>query len=171
MITVRSAEPRDARAIAEVHVASWRSAYRGIFPDVLLDGLKIEDREERWKGHLLTAPESILICEFEEHVVGFSNYGRSRDPDGDPMQVGELYALYALKEAWNRGCGRALWLETQRRMQAELSVSAVTVWVLTDNLRGRRFYEKAGFLVDGTVKDITLYGETRAETRYRRLLP
>ena len=42
-VTVRDATVDDARAIAEVHVASWRWAYRGQLPDDLLDGLSVDD--------------------------------------------------------------------------------------------------------------------------------
>jgi len=42
---IRPATPEDARAIAEVHVASWRYAYRGLLPDDVLDRLSVEERE------------------------------------------------------------------------------------------------------------------------------
>ena len=35
---IRTANTDDAAAIAEVHVRSWQAAYRGVFPDDVLDG-------------------------------------------------------------------------------------------------------------------------------------
>ena len=43
---IREAEPKDARAIAEIHVRSWQAAYRGQLADDYLDELKVEDRLE-----------------------------------------------------------------------------------------------------------------------------
>lgn len=172
VITIRSAEPRDARAIAGVHVASWQAAYRGIFPDEVLNNLSVDDRARQWEAGLAKpgAGGRTIVGELDGHVVGFSSHGPARDPDVAPGQVAELYAIYTLETAWGLGCGRALWLEALQRVKRDAATKAITVWVLTDNARGRRFYEKAGFLTDGATKDITLYGVTRSETRYRRPL-
>jgi len=40
-MAIRTARFQDARQIAEVHVDSWRAAYRGIVPDSLLEGLSV----------------------------------------------------------------------------------------------------------------------------------
>jgi len=49
---IREAEPRDARAIAEVHVGSWRAAYRGQLTDDYLDDLKVDDRLDQHRRTL-----------------------------------------------------------------------------------------------------------------------
>jgi hypothetical protein len=46
MVLIRRAEPRDAAGIAHVHVASWRTTYRGIVPDSYLDALDEPERAE-----------------------------------------------------------------------------------------------------------------------------
>ena len=51
-VTVRGATADDARAIAEVHVASWRWAYRGQVPDRILDELSVDEREAIWRAAL-----------------------------------------------------------------------------------------------------------------------
>jgi hypothetical protein len=43
---VRSATPRDAPAIAEVHLESYRYAYAGIFPQSAFEKLSIQSREQ-----------------------------------------------------------------------------------------------------------------------------
>lgn len=42
----------DARAIAAVHIASWRAAYRGLLPDAALDALTLDGREGDWRRWL-----------------------------------------------------------------------------------------------------------------------
>ncbi len=41
----------------------------------------------------------------------------------------------------------------------------ITLWVLEENIRARRFYEKIGFYHDGTVKEINI-GKELKEYRY-----
>jgi len=53
---LRAAVPADARAIAEIHVASWRSAYRGLLPDSLLDAMSVDELEQRWRSRLPAGP-------------------------------------------------------------------------------------------------------------------
>ena len=45
---LRPAEPVDAMAVARVHVRSWQVGYRGLLPDAYLDGLRAEERAERY---------------------------------------------------------------------------------------------------------------------------
>lgn len=51
---VRHAVQQDIPKIAEIHVKSWQTTYQGIINQDYLDGLNIEDREERAgeEGHL-----------------------------------------------------------------------------------------------------------------------
>jgi RimJ/RimL family protein N-acetyltransferase len=46
---------------------------------------------------------------------------------------------------------------------------AITLWVLRDNQRARRFYERAGFLPDGATNVLNGLGGI-IEVRYRRVL-
>ena len=39
-IVIRVAEPGDAEAIAECHTATWKTAYRGLLPDAMLDEMQ-----------------------------------------------------------------------------------------------------------------------------------
>jgi hypothetical protein len=48
-IEIVKAQLSDARAIAEVHVASWKTTYRGIVDDAFLDQLSVHDRESSGK--------------------------------------------------------------------------------------------------------------------------
>jgi hypothetical protein len=53
-------------------------------------------------------------------------------------------------------------------MRATLSqlTHPVALWVLRDNVRARRFYERAGFIADGTEKAADLVGHQLREVRY-----
>jgi ribosomal protein S18 acetylase RimI-like enzyme len=52
----------------------------------------------------------------------------------------------------------------------ELGYSEVILWVLEDNPRARRFYEREGWALDGSRKDDEFLGVPVTEVRYRRSL-
>jgi GNAT superfamily N-acetyltransferase len=104
------------------------------------------------------------VAEQAGEVVGFAHLGPARD---EPLEdLGELYAIYVLPDAWGGGVGQALMAETLARLQAEGFDRAI-LWVLEDNPRTRRFYELAGWHADGGAKDETWLGTTIREVRYR----
>lgn len=138
---VRQAQVDDAAAIAHVHVATWRSAYRDLLPADFLASLNEKHYEERW-GRTLSEPSArVFVAESAEGVVGFASGGRERA--GEHSFSGELYAIYVLADAQGRGHG-------QRLVQAvvgglrELGLTDMIVWVLRDNLHARKFYERLG---------------------------
>ena len=51
-LLIRRAGLADARAIAEVAVAGWRAAYRGMLPDDFLDAMRVDAREVAWHERL-----------------------------------------------------------------------------------------------------------------------
>jgi L-amino acid N-acyltransferase YncA len=113
---IREAEPKDARAIAEIHVASWQAAYRGQLTDDYLDGLTIEGRLEQHR-RTLEEPRAewrTWMAEDEGRVVAFAVTGPSEDADADD-RTGELYAIYLDPERVGTGLGRTLFRARRRR--------------------------------------------------------
>jgi hypothetical protein len=49
---IRAAVAADVAAIAQVHVRTWQSAYRGHIPDAYLDGLDPSKRAAVWSAAL-----------------------------------------------------------------------------------------------------------------------
>ncbi len=165
-LVVRPAEPRDADAIAAVHVASWRAAYDGIVPRSVLDRLSVERRAAFWRDALgETGGVGIWVAD-EGSVVGFASSGAARDEDLEP-RAGEVQAIYLLPEAWGQGIGRAL-LEAATVALRERGLDPLVLWVLTDNDRGRRFYERQGWRPDGSARSLDFDGTPIEELRYRR---
>jgi GNAT superfamily N-acetyltransferase len=157
---VRRAEPADARAIAEVHVCTWQVAYRHAFPAEVLQGLSVDEREERWRDHL-GGRVAAWIAEAGGKVVGFVSVGPSRTEEDE----GELYAIYVLPEAWGSGAASGL-MAAAKDWFAEEGYATAMLWVLADNPRARRFYEREGWRVDGERID-TIRGVEVEEALYR----
>jgi ribosomal protein S18 acetylase RimI-like enzyme len=145
---VRTARLADARQIAEVHVSSWRAAYRGIVPDTLLDSLSVEAWTGLWQERLSRPSQAInLVSVFAKSVIGLITTGPAGDPDCDVLRTQEVYAIYLSSEYWSHGHGTELYLAAEDRMGQSGAVDAI-LWVLRDNVRARRFYEGQGFTLD-----------------------
>ncbi|SRR5579863_10482214 len=138
---VRSALANDARSIAEVHVGSWKTTYKGIFPDTLLESLSIDNRESSWK-QALTQPGLVTLvgCDAVDKVVGFICGGGERT--GQLKCDGELHAIYILQIAQRQGLGTLLVRRFVRELRSR-GLTSMAVWVLALN-PFRTFYEALG---------------------------
>jgi GNAT superfamily N-acetyltransferase len=161
-VHVRLGREDDALAIETIRVRGWRIAYRHVFPARDLDELPID--ESRWRLRLASPPPgwTTLVVERDRRVRGFASVGPSRDEHG----TGELYAIYVDPDDWSTGAGRAL----IERAEAELAreYGEAMLWVLEENPRARRFYERAGWWPDGARKAEERWGVRAPEVRYRK---
>jgi GNAT superfamily N-acetyltransferase len=162
---IRFATPTDAVRIAEIHVATWRVAYRGIVPDGFLASLSVEKRAERWRRGIEADPRLVFVSEREATMFGWISIGPGRDDDS--KSDGEVYALYVQPETWTRGIGRELMATGESELWRR-GVSRIVLWVLEANSRARSFYETLGYVPDSRTKEIT-FGETKlTEIRYEK---
>lgn len=171
---IRQASEDDAAAIARVHVDSWRAAYGGIMPAVMLDELNVDERAEHWAAILrgevpvpgVGRPDDVVAV-IGEHVVGFANVGEYR---GDPSpEAAELWAMYVHPDHWRSGVGSALMGQTVSRFN-EMGATVGYLWVLEDNQIGRSFYERSGWRfvdVPEARKSIEVHGTEVFEVRYQ----
>lgn len=127
---VREATVEDARAIAEAHLASWKTTYPGIVSQEYIDGLRVEDGVARWEVRLTVKANTVLVAEDEAGIFGFIAGGSIMHPvEG---YEGEMGAIYMLASHQRRGVGAAL----VRRLAGELRAQGfrnMAVWVLRDN--------------------------------------
>lgn len=139
MVSIRAAVAEDARAIAHVHVESWRTTYAGIVPDAYLAGLDEALRVKLWQ-EWLSGETVILVAERKGEIVGFAHAGKIRE--AVESADAELYSLYLLRDAQGRGIGRGL-LKVVAAVLREQGFSSLALWVLERN-RARGFYENCG---------------------------
>ncbi|HKT45042.1 MAG TPA: GNAT family N-acetyltransferase [Gaiellaceae bacterium] len=144
-----------------MHVRTWQAAYTHVFGAERLEGMDVEARTLRWR-RWIEAGEVAHVADDEGRIVGFVWVGPSRDPDAD----GELYAIYVLPEAWGSGTGPALMRAGIDAMR-DAGYREPVLWVLEDNPRARRFYEREGWELDGGRKEDEFLGVRVAEVRYR----
>jgi ribosomal protein S18 acetylase RimI-like enzyme len=168
MAVLRAAEVGDAKAIASVHVETWRAAYVGIIPTKVLDGLSVDERAVKWEETLagLGAGERVEVAIDGEQVVAFAYTGACRDEDA--FGLGELYAIYVSPSHWGSGVAPAL-LASARRSLVDAGHDEAVLWVLEANARARAFYERHHWNPDGAIKSYGEGGGVRA-VRYRTSL-
>lgn len=155
-ITIKKMETdSEIKEKAFVHWRSWHDAYRGIVDDSYLDKLTLEKCEEmayRWT-------ENMIVAKDGDRVVGFAGYGASRDDDLDG--AGEVFAIYILPDYYGKGVGYRLMKEAVARLEDHRRIA---VWVLKENERAIRFYERFGYRFDGREETVTL-GTPATEVR------
>jgi GNAT superfamily N-acetyltransferase len=146
-------------------------------PDELLDGLSVERRAAVWRSIVETdrVGEAVLVLEGDAGIEGFAHLCAARF-DGAPADTGEVTSIYLLPGSWGRGWGRTL-MEASIRRMADEGYRRAILWVLEGNERARRFYEAAGWTLDGAQKTEHIgvgtgagAGTTITEVRYRRNL-
>jgi ribosomal protein S18 acetylase RimI-like enzyme len=166
--TLRRSIPADARALAEIHVAAWRQAYRKIVPDSYLEKFTVESRTKRFREFLAVNTAETYVAEQGGRIIGFLTLGGARDTDEEPGNTGEIWGIYVSPELWRRGVGRYL-CEQGQNLLASRDFAIATLWVLEANSRARSFYEAMGFQPDGATKQLPL-GIPLAAIRYRKHL-
>lgn len=141
---VREATHNDLVEMAQIHVDTWRTTYRGIVPDELLASLSYEKRENGWHQILDNAPKDsnfTYVAEDESgKIVGFVNGGVERT--GALAYQGELNAIYILKNHQRKGIGRELIRAVAKKL-SQMEIHSMLVWVLAEN-PACRFYEMLG---------------------------
>ncbi|MFG3600179.1 GNAT family N-acetyltransferase [Micromonospora chersina] len=154
MPTIRREEPDDAEAIARVHIRGWQAGYARIMPDEVLNRLNPAAWAQRRRDLGTADPEhpfTTLVAEVDGAVVGFTTFGPYRNNqdrgDLDP-RYGEVLALYLDPAHWGTGLARSLHAAARTGL-ADRTWTEYRLWVLADNARARRFYERAGLSPDG----------------------
>lgn len=141
-VTIRRATPDDADALGRLHVDVWDDAYTGLMDQSVLDDRRanVAARIQRWR-EILTEHDRTLLAVGPDGLLGFAGAGPGRDNDVD-LDL-ELCALYVRAAWWGTGLGYAL-------LEEAIGDRAAYLWVLGNNARAIRFYERQGFRLDGT---------------------
>lgn len=171
---VRKATSEDAERLAEIHIAGWRAAYRGIVADEFLFGkLNVCRRAGNLRKELAEGPAEHYVAERAGTAAAFMAIGGPRDADKAEADCLELWAIYVEPALKRSGLGGELAAffeaEAARRGKKE-----AYLWVLEDNAAGRAFYEKLGYRPDGARKVLDRLppaaGKPVAEVRYVKRL-
>ena len=173
---IRAATRDDADGITDVQVASWRAGYAHVFPHSILYADDFESsRRAFWNGWRFAPGHRISVVlgtdgDDSERVIGFCSYGPERERARGFTGRGEVWAFYVHPHRWGSGAAADLMEHVEQRLQAEGFATAV-LWVLQDNPRARRFYERLGWAATGIEANFDEYCEVSVpEVEYRKEL-
>lgn len=141
-ITIRSATPADAGAIAALHADSWRRNYRGAYSDEFLDGDVLEDRKAVWSARLghtgRTTGTFVAETQNRTDLAGFAHVAFDAHPDWGTL-LDNLHVAHHLKRT---GLGTRLIALTADHALARDQL--LHLYVLEQNISARAFYEARG---------------------------
>jgi GNAT superfamily N-acetyltransferase len=140
--STRLIQTTDAEILASLHIASWRSAYRGILRDEYLDVDVVDDRQAAWSERLsnLTPSHFGFIVEMRTQPVGFVFLHGHDDPRWGTL-IDNLHVLPHLK---GNGLGRLLMAAAAQEASARYPEDGVYLWVFEQNTQARGFYAHLG---------------------------
>ena len=142
-ITIRPAVLEDAEALVHIMIAAWRSAFRGILSDAVIEKYTDFEGCRAMFSQLLSADFGVLyLALLEERPMGLL----CLVPESP--EEARIEALLTIPDAWGRGVGPAL-METALEAAHDGGFTSVCVWPFAENHRARRFYEKWGFAPTG----------------------
>lgn len=162
-VSFREATIADCRAVAKVHVRSWKESFAGIVPQTFLDKMSVERRAEAFEKRFSDPFYRMYVAEAAGRgLVGFADFGAARENIG--AYEGELYAVYLLPEFQRKGVGGRLFnlgvefLKGSGRSSMYILALAVSPY--------RSFYEKMGgrivgskhIEIEGAIYDELIYG-------------
>ena len=139
-IIIKKMETDDEiRGKAFVHWKSWHEAYPGLVKPEYLEAFTLEkcvEKAYRWK-------DNFFVAKHDGRVIGFIGYG---DRGEEAPDTGEIFALYVLSEYYGKGVAQQLMKTGLEQLN---HYSRICLWVLKENKRAIRFYQKCGFVPDG----------------------
>ena len=152
-VRIRRGVVDDATEASRMHAETWRTSYRGLVPDALLDGLTNDRWENGWRrGFESMDPTRVVhVAEINGRMVGFAGGGRAR-AGAPPGYVGEVYAIYVRPEHQRHGIGRVL-LKAAAEGLVQRGLVPIVIWTLFNNPASRGFYDSLGGTVIGEKRE------------------
>ena len=159
---IRRATLEDAGYLANIIVESWESAYWHIIPPEEIARYLDRERRQKQFEKFINDGEIVLIGAYEGSYSGlvFAN----RENDEGLESCGSIYSIYLLEEAWGKGLASRLMEETIAILKDQ-GCRRASLWVYEANTRARGFYEKCGFIFDGS-KKYSHFSNKPLELRY-----
>ena len=147
-IQLRPAHATDAAAIATLHAASWRHAYRGALSDEYLAGDIETDRLTLWT-HRLAVPGAQQIVLVAESAVQLHGFACARLEDD--IHWGTLLDnIHVLQTMHRTGIGSQLLRTVACHSVTANPDQGMYLWVLQNNLKAQEFYRYHGAKQVGT---------------------
>ena len=139
MTEIREARSEEGPTLAEVQERASVAALAHIFPPKLYPYPRVAVHD-RWVAAVAEPETRTLIALIDEQPIGAAC-----------VRKGWLDGLYVIPDRWGTGLAGELHARALELVR-DIGSPFCKLWVLEDNLRARRFYERRGWLENGETR-------------------
>ena len=153
MHSVRFAKFEDVDLISQIMITSFRTAFAEFVTPRTMEACTNPGNCRRMLDQIyLDGGMRFLLCD-NQGFLCWQDIGEET----------EIVALHSLPESWGTGLGHILLMDALN----QIGERPVFLWAFRENLRARRFYEKHGFVWDGSERVSEFDGSV--EVKYIRI--
>lgn len=145
--------------VSKIYESSWKYAYKGIIPQDYLDSIPTG----QWANCIHKTGMNSLVLIERGRMIGTAGFCKSRWEEYS--DYGEVVSIYFLPDYIAKGYGRLLLNKCIEELN-QCGFRKVLLWVLEDNYRARKFYERNGFIDSGVFMDDNIGGKDVREVLY-----
>ena len=145
--------------ISNIYESSWKYAYKDIIPQDYLDSIPTG----RWANSINKIGMNNLVVIENGLIIGTASFCKSRWEQYS--NYGEIVSIYFLPAYMGKGYGKHLLKKCVEELNG-LGYNNILLWVLENNQRARRFYEKNGFTCSGDFLNDNIGGKELREIMY-----
>lgn len=160
---VRAATPADIEEIVRIQAGTWAAAYASLVPAAAIEQLRGADARAAWAGAVSADTGHVLLATEDDWTVGFAAAAVAGEPSGHEAW-GEIGTLLVEPRWGRRGHGGRL-LATAAHALRQAGAIYGLAWFPEADEATRRFYARAGWEPDGTVRALDTGEATLREIR------
>jgi RimJ/RimL family protein N-acetyltransferase len=163
-IYIRYANKDDADIIALINSKSFHQAFQGIIPDEFLkEKFSYERLKDRLCKELCEGTTTSCVMYKDDIPMGMLTFAKDDNKERDNSEI-DIWRIYLLPEYWGQNLGMEF-IDWGIKELKRKRYKKVALWVVEENVRARKFYEKIGFIHEGEIRIINPGREIK-EYRY-----
>ena len=132
-IIIRKAKPEEAEKIIDINIKVWKTTYKGLIPQEIIDKVQSKDEARIEKSKInIREKQNTIVAEVDGEIVGYQTFGQAHDKQF--CNSGEIYASYILDDFQMLGLGRRM---------AQSAFEPLGIYVGKDNVYYHEDLEKS----------------------------